>query len=463
MNDSRVTALPGSGGKRKKLQPYKTLWTLKHLAPAALIILIPAAWGVRSLADPPASPPPKEITGVITGSGFTRQVIAIPPCKSDTALAVRGASLIAITKSDLSFSGYFTMVDPSLYTRMNIGSNKIDYNAWKGMGADYLLLTSLHSTGGRLTLEVRLYDVNHAEMVTGKRIRGGAKELRSLGHHISSVVLGYLFGAGAFPTSQILFTSRIGNTEDIFLCDYDGSNIIRLTAMGQLNVTADVSPDGKEMVFTSILKDRQELFLLNRRGKRTKLYGRGEGLNSNPAFSHDGKRIAFCSSRSGNPDIWTIGADGRNLKRITFSWAIDTAPTWSPNDQQIAFTSDRSGSPQIYVMNRDGTNVKRLSPKGSGRCDQPKWSPRGNKLAYATFRNGHYDIAILDFNTGKVSFLTNGEGNSEAPSWSPDGRYIAFSSNRTGSYQIYIARLDGSGVKRITRQPDCYSPCWFKG
>lgn len=412
---------------------------------------------------PPAAPPEKQITGVITSSGFTQLSIAIPPSKTEATTAVQAQEILSTVTGDLEFSGYFQLVDPSLFAGMNPNDTKVDYDAWTGMKADYLLLTNVYASGNQLTLEGRLYDIKRKEMVTGKRIKGPAQDVRVLAHNLSSVILDYLFGAGSFPTSQILFTSHLATTEDIFLCDYDGKNILRLTAMGQLNVTPDVNPQGNLIVFTSILKDRQEIFLLNRQGQRRKLYGDGEGLNSNPRFSHDGKTVAFCSSRSGNPDIWTIGIDGKNLTRLTFSYAIDTAPCWSPNDQQIAFTSDRSGSPQIYIMDRDGANVRRLSPPDSGRCDQPIWSPRGDKIAYSSFKDGHFNIAVADLTTGEVTFLTHGEGDNEAPSWSPDGRYLAFASNRSGSYQIYIMRWDGSGVTRITNQPDCYSPCWFKG
>ncbi|MEW5763467.1 MAG: hypothetical protein ACOYXN_05535 [Acidobacteriota bacterium] len=409
------------------------------------------------------SPPSNQITGVITESGFTRLAIAVPPCRTDSQNAAAGQEVLSVVSADLDFSGYFRLVDPALFAGLSLQDAKVDFDAWKAMNADYLLLTSLFSSDGQLSLEGRLFDVKRSEMVTGKRIKGPKADARVLGHNLSSVILDYLFGAGMFPTSQILFTSHLGATEDIFLCDYDGKGLVRLTALGQLNVTPDVSPKGDRMVFTSILKDRQELFLLDRQGRRVKLYGEGEGLNSNPRFSRDGKLIAFCSSRSGNPDIWVLGLDGKNPTRLTFSWAIDTAPSWSPNDQQIAFTSDRSGSPQIYVMDRDGANVKRISPEGGGRCDQPAWSPRGDKIAFSSFRNGHFDIAVKDLNSGEVSFLTDGPGNNEAPSWSPDGRYIAFASNRTGSYQIYIMRWDGTGVTRITSQPDCYGPCWFRG
>lgn len=426
-----------------------------------LVFLLSAVFYSQEKKTEQKEPEDKTIVGIIKESGFTAAKIAIPETKYESTLSVEAKEVFITLTDDLDFSGFFSIVDPSLYSQMSI-DEKVDYDAWTGMGAEYLLLTRLFKSERVLTLEGKLYDVKRKELVTGKRIRAATNQPRLLAHNLSSVVLDYLFGAGVFPTSQILFASQLGETQDIYLADYDGKNLVRLTSMGILNVTPDVSPKGDKIVFTSILKDRQEIFFLDRSGKRTKLYGEGEGLNSSPKFSPDGKTIAFCSSKSGNPDIWTIDVDGKNLTRLTFSYGIDTAPCFSPDGSKIAFTSDRSGSPQIYIMDRDGANVKRLTPEGSKRCDQPAWSPRGDKIAYTTVVDGRFNIAVIDLSTNEVQILTNGNGDNESPAWSPDGRYIAFASNRLGSFQIFIMRADGSGVKRITNQPECSSPCWFK-
>lgn len=403
----------------------------------------------------------KTIVGVIKESGFTQVKIVIPETSYEKDLSVEAKEVHLTINDDLDFSGFFSIVDSSLFKDVKF-SEKVDYDAFSQVGADYLLLTKVFKNERLLVLEGKLYDVKRKELVTGKRIRASINQPGLLAHNLSSIVLDYLFGAGIFPTSQILFASKVGETQDLYLCDYDGKNLIRLTALGILNVTPDVNSSGNKIVFTSILKDRQELFFFDRSGKRTKLYGEGEGLNSNPKFSPDGKMVAFCSSRSGNPDIWTIDIDGKNLTRLTFSPAIDTAPCWSPDGTKIAFTSGRSGVPQIYIMDKDGSNVKRITPESSLRCDQPAWSPRGDKIAYTTLYEGRFNIAVLDLSTNNVRLLTNGEGDNQSPAWSPDGRYLAFVSTRLGSPQIFIMRSDGSGVRRISNQPGCSSPCWFR-
>ncbi len=424
------------------------------LLAAALVLVLPMGISAQEGDD-------TQISGTIYGEGFTPRGIAVPPCRSDLLSAKTAGEITEIVSDDLDFSGYFRLVNPDLWQGMNLGGGPVDFVAWQAMQADYLVLSTLKEQGNEWILEGRLYDLKAQEMVTGKRIKGPKNNVRALAHNLSSVILDYLWGAGSFPTSQVLFTSQVGDTQDIYICDYDGKKLLRLTALGILNVTPDVNSGGDRIAFTSILKDQQGLYLLDRAGKRVKLYGQGEGLNSSPRFSPDGKTVAFCTSKSGNPDIWSIGVDGSGLKRLTTSWAIDTAPSWSPDGSQIAFTSGRSGGPQIYIMDRDGSNVRRFSPPQSGRCDQPNWSPRGDRIAYATSVGGRFQVAVKDIVSGEVKVLTRGRADSEAPDWSPDGRYLAFASNRSGDFQIYIMRADGSGVKRISRQPECYQPCWF--
>lgn len=404
-----------------------------------------------------------DISGTITESGVTLLGIAIPPPKADAALAKSSGEIIDAVKGDLDFSGFFRPVDPSLWEGMNPHAPSVDFISWQAMKADFLVLSTLTKQDDQLVLEGLVYDTRAKQLVTGKRIKGPAGSPRALGHNLSAAILDQIIsqGAGKFCTSQILFTSQVGNTQDIFIADYDGHNLLRLTAMGLLNVTPHISPKGDRIAFTSILKDRQELFLLDRAGRRTKLYGQGEGLNASPKFSPDGSSVAFCSSKGGNPEIWSVGVDGKGLTRLTNSWSIETAPAWSPDGSQIAFTSDRSGGPQIYLMDRGGSAARRVSPAGSGRCDQAAWAPKGDRLAYASSVRGRFDIMVLDLATGQAQDITNNPSDDTAPSWSPDGRYVAFSSNRAGGFQIYIQRADGTGAKCITRQSNCADPCWF--
>ena len=91
------------------------------------------------------------------------------------------------------------------------------------------------------------------------------------------------------------------------------------------------------------------------------------------------------------------------------------------------------------------------------------WSPRGDHLAYVSRIDGRFDIVVLDLTNDRVTRLTHGEGNNENPSWAPDGRHLVFASNRAGAaYDIYTMRHDGTDVRRLTRDGNCFTPDWSR-
>ena len=53
----------------------------------------------------------------------------------------------------------------------------------------------------------------------------------------------------------------------------------------------------------------------------------------------------------------------------------------------------------------------------------------------------------------QLTHSTGGKVNNGANSWSPDGRKISFIWNRDGEYGVYTMNADGTGVKKLTKDP----------
>jgi TolB protein len=99
------------------------------------------------------------------------------------------------------------------------------------------------------------------------------------------------------------------------------------------------------------------------------------------------------------------------------------------------------------------------------------WSPDGTKILFFSDRDlayQNYDIYVMSVDGSGVVRLTSNPNEDVRdnwwPSWSPDGSKIAYGSNKDSLYwtDIYVMNADGSGQTRLTDNSAGYSdqPNW---
>jgi len=414
-----------------------------------------------------------EVTLGISESGARKMSLALPPFRAESSATMEktARTLSDTLQDDLTFSGFFNLVNPKYYSYVSGYSEKrVMHKDWLGIGAESLVLGKVSAEGEKIVVDGRLYDNRQEQLVMGRRFRGEPDMARSIAHRLGDEIVRQFTGQPGIFHSRIAFVSQVKKGKEIFVMDYDGERIKKLTGNGSLNLNPAWSPDGSQLAFLSYRSGRPELVILSAKGELRKAFPQRGELNLAPDWSPDGRRIAFTGSREGNAEIFLLNVSTGGLVRLTNNPALDTSPSWSPNGREIAFVSDRSGNPQVYLMDAEGTNVRRLTYEGNWN-DLPAWSPKGDKIAYCS-RNlptkdceepkGHFDIFIRDLATQKTSRLTCGTGNNEDPRWAPDGRHLVFSSDRAGNYDIYEMDLDGANQRRITRGGNSFNPDWSR-
>lgn len=370
--------------------------------------------------------------------------------------------LVDVFRFDMTLAGPFNVQAPqSASTNEGITPGTFDFAPWKAAGEDLLLKIGYSVNGNTMIVECRLYDLARESELTAKRFDGDKKELRRMAHIFSDEIMRAITGEKGPFNSKIVFVSVATGNKEIYLMDYDGVNVQRLTRNGSINLNPVFSPLGKEIIFTSYQAGNPDLY-------RKELYTGAEasisarrGLNIGGAWSPDGNRIALAMSKDGTAQIYLVDKDGRLLKRLTRNDAIDISPSWSPDGSHIAFVSDREGGPQIFIMDADGKNVHRLTYSGNYNVS-PCWSPKGDRIAYSRREKGDFQIYAINPDGSNDTILTN-EGRNEHPRWSPDGRFITFSSIRTGNEGIFVMRADGTGQTRVSRWKSADSqPDWTR-
>jgi Tol biopolymer transport system component len=255
--------------------------------------------------------------------------------------------------------------------------------------------------------------------------------------------------------SKIAFHSDRNGSQDIYVMDADGSNVVQVTSETSDEVYPEWSPDGKTLVFciATYIRDRQELFLVNLDGTDMRQITDSGDVNLYPRWAVSdpvapvkiptNTKIAFVSDRDGYPNIYLMDPSGNNLSKLTDNEYSDLNPNWSPNGEQLTFSSDRDGNSEIYVMKTNGTHQQNLTNESSDD-NQPSWSQDGEHLAFTTDRDGNTEIYTMNKDGANLTNRTNNTSDDMSPQWSPVGDVILFSTNHfnPSTSQKELALLD---------------------
>jgi len=374
--------------------------------------------------------------------------------------------ILDILIPDLMMSDYFNIVSqPDKEEPMTLvkSISGINFMKWSLFGAENLITGKFCFDGEKLKIEGRLYDISLGQMIMGIAYRARETELRQMMHKLADEVIKRVSGTPGVSQTKIAFVSNISGNKEIYIMDYDGYNLTRLTDFGTITLLPEWSPDNNNISFLSYLGERPGIYSIDLKELKAERLFDSHRFASSPSYSPDGKRLVFASTyKGGNSEICLYDFETKEIKRLTFDSSIDSSPCFSPTGREIVFTSDRGGSPQIYVMDSDGLNVRRISFQ-SDYNDSPAWSPRGDLIAYAAKIDGKFCICTYELSNGIFTNLTPNAGNNENPNWSSDGLNIVFSSDRTGSKKLYIMDYKGKIKKAFLKLPgECETPSWSK-
>lgn len=399
-----------------------------------------------------------EITRGVEGA----QPIAVVPFDAAEPLAPE-EDIAAIIRSNLRLSGRFEPLPAGALPARPATLDGIDYNRWRAVRADYLVVGRVSRQGERYAVQFQLADVLRTEPLLGMSYTVGRSDFRRLAHHISDLIYQQLTGErGAFATRIAYIASERGTAGDLYtlsIADADGHASRVILRSAQPLMSPVWSPDGNRLAYVSFESQRaqivvQEVYTGNRR-----VVSSEPGINGAPTWSPDGRRLALTLSRDGNPEIYILELSSGALQRVTNNTAIDTEPTWSPDGRHIVFTSDRGGSPQLYRIPVNGGSAERLTFEGSYNAGAV-YSPDGERLALVHRRDGRFTIATLELSSGQLRVLTEGPLD-ESPGFAPNGRMIIHASSEGAREVLAAVSVDGRVRQRLAlRSGDVREPAW---
>jgi TolB protein len=115
---------------------------------------------------------------------------------------------------------------------------------------------------------------------------------------------------------------------------------------------------------------------------------------------------------------------------------------------KILFQCGEKNIYQIYIMNADGSD-KRPVVSSSASDGSPVISSK-NKVVFFSNRTGNTEIYTVDLDGSNLKRLTKNQVDDFQPNWRPDGKKIAFVSDRDDKSEIWVMDTDGRNLKQLT-------------
>jgi len=244
---------------------------------------------------------------------------------------------------------------------------------------------------------------------------------------------------------RILFAYG-GASPDIWVCNLDGSNRVKLTDNAAFERSPRWSPDGTRIAFDRAWSGQDsEIMLMNADGSGVYAVTVNSYNEGSPTFGPAGRRLAFDRNLSGNLEIFSAFLDGSSATNLSSHAADDYHPDWSPrlDDPTILFSSERTLPRDIYEMNEDGSNQVACTTTPDGE-NSPRFHPTQHRMAYDNIA----DVFVANISGGTPFNFSASPAIQMRPCWSSDGRFICYESEAGGAdRELVLQQVDSPWAK----------------
>lgn len=222
----------------------------------------------------------------------------------------------------------------------------------------------------------------------------------------------------------LLFNQYLVSSSPLVEYDFLRHRSRILSAMRGIN-SGKVSRSGKKLALVVTVGNQVDLFVRDYEGGNVVRLTNDRANEASPAWSPDDSRICFVSDKSGRPKLYIVSAGGGKAERISGTSGSEcVAPAWSM-DNKLAYTA-KIGNYVLKVMDLDekypvknpvekNPASKYISDSLSIAGEGPSWAPDNRHIVLSA--NGK--ILVVDSRTGKSRVLVHGKSRCTGASWSP--------------------------------------------
>ncbi len=309
----------------------------------------------------------------------------------------------------------------------------------------------------RINFKLRVTDLFLQKDNLIKIYTGSENVISKIAHAASNDILQIITGEKGIFEYKILFVSDKTGKKQIYLMDYDGNNVKRLTFDNSIDTAPELFDD--YLMYTSFKFGNPRVVLKYLPTGEIKLLIKKGTMSAGADISPDKKKIVAMYGTNKNTDIGLFNFNGKFLKAIMPSIFDEASPRWNHKGDKIAFISDRTGSPQVYIYDLNTNKMRRIS-FGSRYSCYPCWGANDEYIYYSSLKGDTYTIYRTSLNYFHLEELTQGE----YPDVSKNNKYMVFTKQVNGFYQIFIMNLETNKIFQITTDnSNKYFPRWYYG
>ena len=180
-----------------------------------------------------------------------------------------------------------------------------------GVGGDNAANPAVSARGNRLAYEQRHRDTNIWKIALPESTRPAPAPLQLIASSRQD------YAPHVSPDgARVAFLSDRSGSDEIWLCDTAGSNLVQLTASGGSFGTPRWSPDSRHLA-SERTKGHPGIYVISAEG------GLPREVTTDPSgavlasWSSDGRWIYFGSSRTGRVEVWKVRAEGGPAVQVT--------------------------------------------------------------------------------------------------------------------------------------------------
>ena len=168
--------------------------------------------------------------------------------KPDKENEAQAAAFRETVRGDLMFSRYFDIKEDTGDTQDRTENEAAEY--WAA-AAKYMITGTLEADGVKWTFSGRIYDLQTQSVIMEKRYRGNVKALRLSAHMFADAATEKITGRRGIAHSRITFANDSTGHKEIYVSDYDGQNLRKLTSDKSINLLPRWSQDSGRIYYTT--------------------------------------------------------------------------------------------------------------------------------------------------------------------------------------------------------------------